>query len=98
MSTKVRKQIYLEERQNRLLKREAKAQRVSEAELVRRAIDAALKTGTRGATNPAALKPFLEFARKRLAQGPIPGGRRWKREDVYEERLARYGKRLSSRR
>jgi hypothetical protein len=27
-----------------------------------------------------------------IAQGPVPGGRRWSREEIYEERLSRYGR------
>jgi hypothetical protein len=97
MATKIRKQVYLEARQDRLLKREAKARGLSEAEVLRRLIDAALPRVTRGGTNPAALDAFLEFARERAAKGPLPGKREWTREGLYEERLARYGKRLPAR-
>jgi hypothetical protein len=95
MASKVRKQIYIEARQDRLLKREAKARGVSQAELIRRAIDAAGRGGPRGGSNPAALEEFLEFARKRMAKGRLPGKRDWTREDLYEERMARYGKRMA---
>jgi len=94
MSTKVRKQIYLEQRQDRLLKQQAQAEGVSEAALIRRAIDAAVPRRVSGGTNPAALDYVLELGRKRAAKGPLPGGRTWTREDLYEERLSRYGKRL----
>jgi hypothetical protein len=93
MSTKVRKQIYLEKRQDRLLKQQAKAEGVSEAALVRRAIDAGVPRRVSGGTNPAALDEFLEFSRRRAALGPLPGKRTWTRDDLYEERMARYGKR-----
>lgn len=98
MATKIRKQIYLEPRQNKSLKRQAKAQGVSEAEIIRRKIDAPPSPEIHRKTNPAAFKIFLDLAKKRMAQGPISGGRRWKREELYEERLARYGKDLSARR
>ena len=98
MALKIRKQIYLEPRQNKSLKRQAKAQGVSEAEIIRRKIDAPSATEFRSKTNPAALRIFLDLAKRRMAQGPISGGRRWKREELYEERLARYGKDLSARR
>lgn len=39
MSRMVRKQIYIEPRQEEILKRRAKEMRITEAELVRRAID-----------------------------------------------------------
>jgi hypothetical protein len=98
MSIKVRKQIYLEDRQNRLLKRRAKSQGVSEAELIRQALEVSLRQKGPSQKNPSALKPFLDFARKRLAQGQITGGRRWCREDAYEERLGRHDKPVSTRR
>ena len=93
MATKVRKQIYIEARQERLLKREAKARGMSEAAVIRQAIDA-LPHMPAGGTNPAALDAVLKLARERAAKGPLPGKRDWTREDAYEERLARYGKRV----
>lgn len=95
MATKIRKQVYIEPRQERLLKREARAQGVSEAELIRRAIDTVASGRHRGGTNPAALDRFFEFVQERMAKGPLPGKRNWTREDAYEERLSRYGKRVS---
>lgn len=95
MSTKVRKQIYLEEKQNRRLKDRAKAESISETAIIRRALEHELSE-VRPIPNPAAFESFLELARKRLAEGPLPGGRNWKRDDIYEERLARYGKKRSS--
>ena len=98
MATKVRKQIYIEARQERLLKREAKARGMSEAALIRQAIDTALPRVPRGGTNPAALDWVLRLARERAAKGPLRGKRAWTREDLYEERLSRYGKRVPDRR
>jgi len=95
MATKIRKQIYIDPRQERLLKREAKARGVSEAELIRRAIDSVASRRHWGGTNPAALDKFLEFARQRAAQGELPGKRDWTREEAYEERLSRIVKRVS---
>jgi hypothetical protein len=93
MSTKIRKQVYLERRQDRLLKQRAKTEGVSEAALIRRALDAAIPRHVSGGTNPAALDEFLEFSRRRAALGPLPGKRTWTRDDLYEDRMARYGKR-----
>ncbi len=103
MSTRVRKQIYIEARQERFLKREAKLMGISEAEFVRKAIDAARPTTPRGGGHPEAIEKVLQFARKRLAAAKrrrgkgkrvAEGGRTWTREDLYEERFARYGPRL----
>ena len=44
----VRKQVYIEERHERLLKERAKTSRVTEAELIRRAIDRELADGAAG--------------------------------------------------
>jgi hypothetical protein len=104
MSSKVRKQIYIEKSQDRLLKREAKARGVSEAQLIRRAIDKVMPSIPRGGDRPEAIETLLQFARKRLAAAkkrpaggktPAKRTRSWTREDLYEERLARYGKRVS---
>jgi hypothetical protein len=96
VSTKVRKQIYLEQRQNRQLKRLAEARGVSEAEVVRQLISA--EAGG-SATNslppdPAAWEKAHQTMLNLLAQGPLPNRRRnWTRDDLYEERLSRYGHR-----
>jgi len=103
MSTKVRKQIYIEQSQERFLKREAKARGLSEAEFIRKAINAARPTMPRGGDHPEAIEKVLKFARQRLAAAKkrhaagkkvSDGGRTWTREDLYEERFARYGRRL----
>ena len=97
MSTKVRKQIYIEQRQARFLKREAGARGISEAALLRQAIDNVVPELPRGGDDPAAFDGIVRYARRRLAKakgkGRSGGGRRWTRDDIYEERLSRYGKR-----
>jgi len=120
MSTKVRKQIYIEQRQARFLKREAGARGVSEAALLRQAIDNVVPELPRGGDDPAAFDGIIRYARGRLANAKRraradgrrrclkaaigrKGGtqarqrrsdekRRWTRDDIYEERLSRYGK------
>ena len=72
MSTKIRKQVYLDEKQAQLLKDTAKALGISESAFARRALDNYLKDETQQ-------------------------GRRWKREDAYEERMSRYNKRSSNK-
>ncbi len=97
MARMVRKQVYIEARQEALLKRRAKELGVSEAEVVRRGID------------QVALVPAVELK----AWGPERGrlweelrtdmeersklqvpqtGRSWTREELYDERLARYSR------
>lgn len=93
---KVRKQIYLEQRQNQQLKRLAEARGVSEAEVIRQAIerrfaDHALQPAP---GHPAAWQAAHEQMLRLLAAGPLPKEtRRWTREELYEERLSRYGPR-----
>jgi hypothetical protein len=91
----VRKQIYIEKRQQAQLKRAARARGVSEAELIRQAIDRQLAGG--GAAlprNPEAWDRALSLMRRLQQQGPIPGRRRrWSREDLYTERGSRGARR-----
>jgi hypothetical protein len=89
MSRKIRKHVYLDAEQGRLLKREARRQCVSESELIRRAVDRFMWRPARGGSNPGALDVLLNLARDRGAQGPLPGQRGWRRVDLYEDRLAR---------
>ncbi len=96
MSRMVRKQIYIEEEQDAVLKEMAAEYGVSQAELIRRAIERAV-TG-RGRVRVRypekirrkALEDFLRFARSRAS---LPSGGeayKWNRQDAYEERESRY--------
>jgi hypothetical protein len=95
MTSMVRKQVYIEPRQEALLKRLAQAHKVSEAELIRQAIDRQLGAGPGPAlpSDPDAWEHAYQFMLELLARGPVADkGRAWKREDLYEERLSRYGR------
>ena len=86
----VRKQICLEREQERLLKQRAKAMGLSEAEVIRRALEAALHSGAPTfIPDPAAWERLKADIEARIAGGPLPGKRTWKREDAYAERLDR---------
>lgn len=97
MSQLVRKQIYIKKTQDAALKRRAKIQGVSEAELIRQAIDRHLAQAA--ATKPLrpdqdAWEAALKFMKELHALGPLPHqGRTWIREDAYEERMSRYERR-----
>ncbi|MFB3880679.1 MAG: hypothetical protein ACE149_05420 [Armatimonadota bacterium] len=97
MATKVRKQIYIEKRQDRFLKHQAKVQGVSEAEVVRRLLDGAHPSALRGGHDPSAIESFLRAARRRRATAGEGKPWKWNRDEIYEERLARYDKRSSGR-
>jgi hypothetical protein len=95
MSTKIRKQIYLEKRQDRLVKRLADARGVSEAEVIRQAIDR--EAGQR-ALQPApldftALEAFIQCALERGLRGSSDQPYNWNRDDAYEERLRPFNRR-----
>ena len=91
MSRMVRKQVYIEAEQEALLKRTARALRVTEAELIRRGIDQIAVGGFR----PAAARDQRAWAEakafvSRRRRGAVPQtGRTWTREELYDERLGR---------
>jgi hypothetical protein len=92
MATMVRKQIYIEKRQQALLKQLAKTEDISEAEIIRQAIDNRVSMGKRFIRSDfEAWERAHQFMLKLRAQGPIENQpRNWTREDIYEERLSRY--------
>jgi 3-mercaptopyruvate sulfurtransferase SseA len=88
----IRKQIYIESRQDTTLKQQAKALGITEAEVIRRAIDRQMALVRLNVRDLKAWEREKTFIAKRMAKGRAPGGRLWKREDAYEERLMRYGR------
>ncbi len=95
MTEMVRKQIYIEGRHERLLKRISKARGVSEAEVIRQAIERETIGGKLFLLAPdqAAWDEILRFVKNRKSLRP--GGRpyRWNRLDAYEEREKLFPKR-----
>jgi hypothetical protein len=93
----VRKQIYIEKKQEALLKRQAKLRGISEAELIREAIDRQLaQAAVRKPLRPdqEAWERALKFMKELHTRGPLPVQERtWKREDAYEDRVSRYERR-----
>lgn len=92
----IRKQLYLEESQDQALKARAKELGISEAELVRRALDAALRSkGSSHLAAPrrAALTRFVENAKRLSEQHGFPEGYRFNRDELYDEREGRWLKR-----
>lgn len=92
MSTMVRKQVYIEIRQEEQIKQQAAESGMSEAEIIRQAIDCWLEEQTRRRQAEEAWAQAVAFMEERYAQGPVPGGRTWTRDELYEERLSRYGR------
>jgi len=92
MPRMVRKQIYIESRQDTTLKKQAKIFGITEAEIIRRAIDRQMASVRLDVRDIKAWEREKAFIAKRIAKGPVSGSRRWRREEAYEERLMRYGR------
>jgi hypothetical protein len=84
MGTKIRKQIYIETEQESRLKQLASLTGLSEAEIIRQAIDQRTQTAHTRRRNLAAWESERAFIQKLMDAGPISGGRTWQREDLYD--------------
>jgi hypothetical protein len=89
MSEMVRKQVNITQRQAAFLKRLAKRRGISEAEVVRQAID---REGAAEEIQPdesaaSALDDLLKSALERREHGLTDEPYQWRREDAYERRL-----------
>jgi hypothetical protein len=93
MAQMIRKQIYLQKRQDMLLKKLARLRQVSEAELIREAIDQQIGQATVRPTlpDPEAWEKALKFMLELRKRGPVSNQpRAWTRRDAYQERMSRY--------
>lgn len=89
MTQMVRKQIYIEPRQEKRLKRQASKSGVTEADIVRRGLDIALEQTEYTVRDAEAWQDELAFIRERAKMPALGKKRTWKREDVYEGRVPR---------
>jgi hypothetical protein len=90
VSHKIRKQIYLEPAQDRLLKQRAQEWGISEAELIRRCLDTLGQQTMPLPLDPQAWADELAFLQHRAQTVPSRNERRgWTREELYAERLDR---------
>lgn len=92
MKRMVRKQVYIEPRQERLLKRRARALGVTEAALIREGIELLDSSRPAAASRERALKELFAVIDERIALRVPQTRRGWTREDLYEERLARHAR------
>jgi hypothetical protein len=92
MKQMVRKQIYIQKSQEERLKKIAEARGVSEAEIIRRALENELRrAGYRLAYDQDAWKRLEAAIQEMDKLPPVSQKKRdWKREDLYEERMKRY--------
>jgi hypothetical protein len=75
--------VYLEDRQDALLKERARQLGITEAELIRRALDRALSE-PEGLLNEDAFQQFLAYAAQRAQLAVEPRRRDWRRQDLYD--------------
>ena len=83
MGRMVRKQLYIDDEQEAALKRYAKERGVTEAELVRDALDRYLTEIARE-EGDAAWARIMAFSEERAAMGSVPGKRDWTRDEIYD--------------
>ena len=85
--TMIRKQIYLPRRQNQLIKRLAKQRGISEAEVIRQALEHTENTHTYPVhENAVGWGEILRFVKERQAMYAGQGKPvQWNRQDLYEE-------------
>lgn len=91
MTTMIRKQVYLEPRQDAQVKLLAAERKTTEADIIREAIDTLLGEVARQRRAQQAWEEALAFMETRYAKGAVSAGRTWTRDELYEERLGRYG-------
>ena len=84
MTTRVRKQIYIDPEQETMLKRLAGETGMPEAEIIRQAIDRHAQSLHAPRRDLRAWSAEREFITRLIEQGRISGGRSWRREDLYE--------------
>ena len=108
MGRMIRKQVYIEPEQEQLLKRRSKELGISEAALIRQAIDRLGADGDEPPPNRQAWEEAkrviqermklpawqeeLAFIKQRMQLRVPQTGRSWTREEIYDERLARYAR------
>ena len=88
MALMVRKQVYLKKEHALSLKRQARARGISEAALIREAIERQVNAPAHPTNSWLNERAYIQAL---IEQGPVAGKRTWTRDELYEERLSRYG-------
>jgi len=88
----VRKQFYIRKHQDELLKLLAQARGLSEAEIIRQAIEreAAESSERSNSSEWSAIDEFISVARSKRSQKTTAEPYRWNREEIYAERENRW--------
>ena len=92
MGRMIRKQVYIEPEQDELLKRRSKELGISEAALIRQAIDRLGADGDESPPNRQAWEEAKRVIQERMKLRVPQRERSWTREEIYEERLSRYSR------
>jgi hypothetical protein len=85
MSRMVRKQIYIEPEQEKILKRRARELGVTESDVIRRGIEQVGRAGTGLPVDYTAWKEARRFIKERMAIDAPQTGRGWTREELHDE-------------
>lgn len=80
----IRKQVYIESHQERLLKERARQLHVTEAELIRRSLDQGLMGMASRRPNASAWRELMRFFRRRMRMKVRQRPRRWTRVELYD--------------
>jgi hypothetical protein len=83
-SMMIRKQVYIEPHQERLLKERARQLDVTEAELIRRSLEQGLTGMVPRRPDPAAWRDLMRFFRRRMRMKVRQEPRRWTRDELYD--------------
>jgi predicted transcriptional regulator len=94
MTVKVRREVYIEPEQDERLQRVAEASGRQVSDVIEEAVEQYI--GPRKPPIPDRIRQeawasLLADLEQQASRGPSPGGRTWTRDDLYEERLSRYG-------
>jgi hypothetical protein len=90
MGGRVRKQVYLEPDQNRLLKQRSKKLGVTESDLIRQGITQLSHQPASVPLDRQAWQAELRFIKRRVRVKTRAHERRWTRKELYQERLSRF--------
>lgn len=93
MSQMVRKQVYIQKDQEARLKKMAELAGLSEAEIIRRALENEMRQSSayRPPYDDEVMRRLLAFWEELDKRAPVaPRSRNWTREELYEDRMKRY--------
>lgn len=85
----IRKQVYIETRQEHLLKRLAKELGLTEADLIRQGLDQVIHAGVTVSPNLEAWERERAFIKQWSQKGKVKGKRTWRREDLHDRPVSR---------